>query len=180
MQPTLSVPDSDSTERPILRANVRLVGQMRDTGFEHPQWLVQRGGEFLQVTELLYRILEQIDGRNTFDNIAERVTASSQWEITADQVEQLISRKLQPLGLAGTVEEPQGNRHASTVPRSPLAVYMRMRTIGPKVIDPIARLFEFLFRWPVLAIMLASIAAAHFWLYRVHGLSKSVDATLST
>ena len=28
--------------------------------------------------------------------------------------------------------------------------------------------------------MLASIAGAHFWLYRVHGLSKSLDATLST
>src|SRR5438270_6363777 len=118
MQPTLSAPESHTSERPLLSADVRLVGRMRETGFEHPQWLVQRGREFLQVTELPYRILEQVDGHNTFDDIAERVTASSEWEITGDQVHQLITRKLQPLGVIGTGEEPQGNQHASTAPRS--------------------------------------------------------------
>src|SRR5215217_5948394 len=47
-------------ERPVLAPNVELVGELRGTGFEDRQWLVQRDGRFIQLTELFYRIAEQV------------------------------------------------------------------------------------------------------------------------
>jgi hypothetical protein len=49
-------------ERPRLAANVSLIGEMPETGFTEQQWLIQRAGRFVQVTELLYRIAEHADG----------------------------------------------------------------------------------------------------------------------
>jgi hypothetical protein len=41
-------------ERPSRGPEVELSGEMQETGFEHQQWLVQRGGQFVQLPEILY------------------------------------------------------------------------------------------------------------------------------
>src|SRR5439155_2069359 len=130
--PVVEVP-----ERPAFAPNVELVGEMPETGFTQRQWLLQRDGKFLQVTELLYRVAEQINGERTLEEIAEGVTASTEWLVTADNVRQLIQAKLSPLGLIATADGSaiSGSR-VSCEQRapSPLAVNMRTRVIGPHII----------------------------------------------
>jgi hypothetical protein len=164
---------------PALAPHVRLIGPMPASGFQEPQALVEVGGNFVQISELLYRILEQMDGRRGAEEIAERATESTEWAITADQVEYLITTKLAPMGIFCGSDEGREKTRDKTA-RSPLAVNFRMRTVGPGLIDPIARILQLFFWTPVLVILLAAISAAHFWLYRVHGVEKSLEATLGT
>src|SRR4051812_44124743 len=89
-------------ERPSLAPNVQAVGEMPETGFQQRQWLVLRGTQFLQLSELIYRIVEQTNGERTFEEIAQGVSDNSEWLITAEQVQHLILTKLVPLGLIAT------------------------------------------------------------------------------
>src|SRR5690242_12795558 len=61
-------------ERPALAPHVELSGAMQESGFAKQQWLVQRDGRFLQLTELLYRVAEQANGARTHDEIARAVS----------------------------------------------------------------------------------------------------------
>ena len=55
-QPTVAdlVPD-----RPQRAPQVQLCGQLTASGYAATQWLVQRDDKFLQLTDVLYHILEQ-------------------------------------------------------------------------------------------------------------------------
>src|SRR5438093_1508491 len=57
-------------ERPALAPDVELIGPMPETGFTDQQWLVRQGNRFLQFTELLYALLQEINGERTLDEIA--------------------------------------------------------------------------------------------------------------
>ncbi len=91
-------------ERPMLAPNVQLVGELRETGFKDRQWLVQRDGQFVQLTELLYRVVEQANGEQTLEEIAAGVTQSTDWLVSADNVRQLIQAKLLPMGLIAAAD----------------------------------------------------------------------------
>ena len=166
-------------ERPALAPDVQLVGEMPETGFMDRQWLVQRGGKFMQLTELLYRVAEQVNGERTLEEIAAGVTESTDWMVSADNVRQLIEAKLIPAGLispAGDSPAP----HTENRTRSPLDLNMRMKTIGPRVIDPITRVLQYLYAPVLLVPILVAIAVAHAWLYLVHGVTRSFLEVLYT
>src|SRR5437764_12526790 len=57
----------DVPERPALAPNIVLSGEMEESGFAERQWMVQRSGQFIHLTELLYHVVEQIDGQRTLD-----------------------------------------------------------------------------------------------------------------
>src|ERR1700704_6210705 len=80
----------DVPERPTLSAHVQLVGELRGTGFRERQWLIQRNGRFLQVTELLYRVADHADGRRTVDEISAGVSESTDRLVSPDQVREML------------------------------------------------------------------------------------------
>ena len=170
------------SQRPARSPSVRLLGEMPETGFEESQWLVERDGRFLQLTELLYRVLEQTNGERSLEEIARAVTDSTEWLASDEDVQQLIRRKLIPLGLVTVpgeqAEHRNGTRHADSP--SPLAVNLKLKTLGPRVIDPLTSLLQYLYWPPVLAPLLAGAVAAHVWLYAVHGLTGAVVDALFT
>src|SRR5689334_9230456 len=90
---------------PKLARGVALAGMLEGTGFVDQQWLVEQNGRYLQVTELLYQVLLQADGRRTLGEIASAVTATSDWDVTPDNVRQLLATKLLPLGLIAPSED---------------------------------------------------------------------------
>ena len=151
-------------ERPALAPDVSLVGEMQDTGFEDRQWLVRRGGKFVQTTELLYRVAEEANGERTLDEIADRLTASTDWLVGPDDVRRLIDERLVPLGLISAAEGPEdggpGDRE-----RSILQIRAGVKVLGPRVIDPIARVLQVLHAPPAVCLFLAAAALAHGWLY---------------
>src|SRR5256885_11800736 len=83
----------DVPERPARCRDVQLVGEMPGTGFADRQWLVQRNGPYIQLTELLYRIAEHANGEGTLQQIAARVTDATAWEGTGDDVPQSLRAK---------------------------------------------------------------------------------------
>lgn len=156
-------------ECPALAPGVQLVGEMQGTGFNDRQWLIQRSGQFIQLTELLYRVIEQANGERTTEEIATEVTATTEWLVNADNVRQIIQTKLIPLGLIAT--DSPGPSHAATAKehsRSPLALNLRMKVIGPRAIDPFTRVLRFLHAPPILIPLLVVIGVAHWWLYFRH------------
>lgn len=155
-------------ERPALGENVTLVGELQEAGFDQRQWLIQRDGQFIQVTELLYRLAEQLDGERTLNEIAAAVSESSDWIVDAEQVYKLLRTNFIPLGLLAG--QQRLITAAGKQARSPLRVNMRMKMLSPRFIDPITRVLQYLYAPPVLITMLFLIGAAHEWVYLRHGI----------
>jgi len=154
---------------------VALAGAQKGAGFAETQWLVQRGSQFVQVSELLYRLLEQLDGERTLDKLAAKLTARSPWTISPEQVAQLLEHKLIPLGL---VDSQAATAAARSKPRSPLAVNLRIKTIGPRLLEPITGVLQKLYAPTILIPLLALIVVAHAWLYLGRGVGDAVEQLL--
>jgi putative peptide zinc metalloprotease protein len=158
-------------ERPARAPDVRLVGPMPGTSFEQQQWLAQRGAHFIQLTELLYCVLEQADGTRTLPEIAAAVTDATDWAVTEENVQQLIQAKLAPLGLMagadGLAMSRDGAGSAGGA-SSALNVNMHMKMIGPRFLDPVTRVLQVLFAPALLIPLLVVVAVAHAWLYLTH------------
>jgi putative peptide zinc metalloprotease protein len=170
--PVVEVP-----ERPALAPDVKLIGEMRETGFEERQWLIQRGEQFIQLTELLYRVAEKSNGERTLDEVAAAVTKATDWMVSADNVRRLIQSKLLPLGIIAPgngAAEPHNEPTRRTGVRSPLAVNMRQRLIGPRFIDPVTKVLQILFAPPVVVPVLLAVMFAHGWLYLMHGVGPAL------
>ena len=162
------------TERPMRAPDVRSGGEMPGTGFDRPQWLVQRGDRYLQVSELLYRIAGLADGTRTADEIAVLVSAAMRRNVSGRDVRDLVETKLMPSGIVA------GGPQAGPAPSgpSPLAIALGAKLIGPGVIDPLARLLSVFFVPGVAIAVLAATIATRFWLYTQHGVTPGIDRVL--
>ena len=174
-QPTTAVVPG----RPMLAPTVHLIGEMQGTGFTEQQWLLQRDGRFIQVTELLYRLAEQINGERTLEEIAARMTAATDWIVSAENVHQLLQTKLIPLGIIAT-EDNSVIPHVAHQGRSPLQMTLRTNVLRPRHIDPLTRVLQVLYRPQILLPVLLLVALAHGWLYYVHGVADSMRVALYT
>jgi len=173
----------ETPERPVLAPHVQLIGVMPGTGFTDQQWLIQRDGQFIRVTGLLYRVAEQANGQRTCAEIAERVTQATDWVVEADDVRHLLRRKLIPLGLIvgedGSVPSSRGATRESRA-RSPLTLNLRVQTLSPRLINPITRVLQVFYEPPLLIPILLMAGLYHWWLYRVHGILESIKDVLYT
>jgi putative peptide zinc metalloprotease protein len=161
----LSVPPPPlAAEYPEREPDIELVGEMQESAFQDRQWLIKRDGHFLQVSELLYRVAEQADGRHSHQDIAAAVTDATEWIVTDEHVRQIIETKLIPLGVIAALKdadhEPQLLR-----PPSPLRLNLRTKVLGPRLIDPVTKVLQYLYA-PLLLVPLLVVAGfAHWWLY---------------
>src|SRR5215211_1027370 len=160
---------------PAVAPRVMLVGAQQGSGFEERQWLVQRNGQFLQISELLYRVLEELDGRRSLEEIAARVSETTPWSVSPDNIGQILRLKLIPLGL---VEGSDSRPAAGQRRRSPLAVNLRIKAIGPTVLEPLTRVLQRLYSPRVAALALICIVASHIWLYANHGVGAAITSVL--
>ena len=161
-------------ELPTLASGVQLVGELPETGFAEKQWLAVRNGKFIQLGELLYRVAELVNGQRTLDEIAQRMTETTEWTVTAEHVQKILEKMI-PLGIIAPEggskafahqEEPARNAKDST-----LGITMRTQVIGPHIIQPIARVLQVFYRPALLIPLLIIMAVAHSWLYLGHGIS---------
>src|SRR5687768_13914698 len=165
-------------ELPALAPGVQLVGELPETGFEQKQWLAVRKGTFIQLGELLYRVAELANGERTLDEIAQSMTETTEWTVTADHVRQIL-QKMMPLGIIATKagnETTLNQQQEVPAPRaanSTLGITMRTQVIGPHIIQPIARVLQVFYQPALLIPLLIVTTVAHIWLYGEHGISKS-------
>lgn len=173
-----NITDADVADRPRLAPNVELSGEMHEGGFADKQWLLQRDGRFVQVTELIYRVAEQATGDHTLDEMAHGVSDATGRRVSADNVRYLLVNKLIPMGLVekadGTVAEVAG----AGAPRSALQVRMKLRMIGPEYIEPITVFLQVLFKPYLLIPVLLICVAAQAWVFFVHGVAAGVHQAM--
>src|SRR5436190_617187 len=92
------VDEVDEPDVPKLADGVVLSGQMEESAFVEEPALVQKDGRFIQLTELLFLIVKNVDGKRSIDDIAAAVSKEHEKEITADEVRKLTAEKLLPIG----------------------------------------------------------------------------------
>ena len=79
---------------------MELVGELPGSGYRQAPSLVRRAdGQTIQLTRLLYLVLEAVDGRRSHAEIADVVSEKFGKVATADDITQLIDTKLRPLGV---------------------------------------------------------------------------------
>lgn len=168
-------------ERPSRGPDIELSGEMHETGFEHQQWLVQRGGQFVQLPEVLYHILEEANGQQTLTQIAQAVSEKMNRQLSLKQLQRLIAKKLIPKGLIvkrdGSVEKPEDQAGGHTM-HSPLAVNMKMLAISPRFIEPATKILQYLYKPVVLIGLLGATLIIQGWLFVIHGIAQSTRELL--
>jgi putative peptide zinc metalloprotease protein len=156
---------------PALVPDTALLGVQAGSGYVTPPHLVRRAdGQILQLTPLLYAVLEAVDGSRGYDAIARDVSASVGRDLHPDDVRMLVDERLRPFGL---VLRPDGT-HATMRKSNPLLA-LRARFVVSKpevtrrITAPFARLFN-----PVL-VVLATVAFAvvAFWVLFEKGLASA-------
>jgi putative peptide zinc metalloprotease protein len=167
---------------PMRAPGVTLVGPLSGASFEEQQWLVQRGHQFLQVTELLYRVLEQADGTRTLAQLADRISETTDWLVTPEALEALIRTRLRPAGLIAfdgeALQLPETSTAAGTT--RALSMLLGMRLIAPGVIEPITKWLQYLFAPIALVPLVCLSVITHLWAYRTNVIGDAVAATLYT
>jgi putative peptide zinc metalloprotease protein len=168
----MATPHLEPTPECPRRADgVQLLGQLAGSGFSESQWLISRGASFLQVSELLYRVTASCDGTLTLGEIAALLTEETSWRVEEEHVRVLIEHKLAPLGLISTAS---AQRAPQLDVDALLRVGMRMKTLGPPVLDRVTAVLRWLYV-PVLVLgALGAIAFAHVVLYTSDALSRGL------
>src|SRR5919199_160466 len=167
--------------RPQLAPGIDLLGPVQGSALAGPQFLIRRDAQYLQVSQLLYRVAEAVDGQRTLNQIAASVTDESEWRVTPDHVRRLLESKLVPLGIVAADHCP------STTPRlpyrpmsvSPLTIGLRKQLFGRRVLDQVTTPLQLLYVPPVLLACFLAITVAHGWLYLHHGLAAPISDVLS-
>jgi putative peptide zinc metalloprotease protein len=189
-------------ERPQLAPGLELRGEMTESAYEEAPWLIERDRHYIQLPRLLYHVAQACDGRRSHAEIAAVVSDQLDRDITDDNIRTLVGN-LVKAGLV--VDVPAAGRHAGTsesavtaadggasgastgaaaptsrtASRSPLAI-TRMAMIGPRFVEPAARLFRFLYLPPVLLAVLAAAMVAQVWLYAIHGVGGGLHDAFYT
>ena len=149
---------------PQLLPGVELAGEYQGSGLAETTYLVLKpGGQSIQVSWLLYLVLEGIDGIRTVSEVAERTSAAFGREVSADNVGYLVGSKLEPLGLV-----PGGGAH-STPPAEDqplLGLKLRHTMIREPVVQRLASVFKPLFHPVVVVVVLAGLIGSDAWLVR--------------
>jgi putative peptide zinc metalloprotease protein len=157
--------------------NLHFAGQMKDGAFEGKQFLVERDGQFIQLSELLLLTLAHVDGKRSIEEIAKGVSMKAFRQVTPDNVRALLA-KLVPLGLVAGADGSLVPSARERALRSPMQVQLKMAVIPPAVTNAITGFFKVLYFPPILVLVLAAAAIAHAWLYLIHGVGKSVHDVL--
>src|SRR5512132_3210186 len=80
--------------QPALPQDLEFSGEMPGMGFTDRQWLVRRGDRVFQLTDLCYRVLREINGQRTIEEIAARVSDKAERVVTAEHLKRILETKL--------------------------------------------------------------------------------------
>src|SRR3954469_7184106 len=96
----LAPEQGSGAEVPELATGVDLIGEYQASGYKEAPCLVRRAdGQTIQLTPLLYALVEVIDGRRSIDELAEALSGRIDRPVSGDNVRYLLAEKLRPSGL---------------------------------------------------------------------------------
>lgn len=137
-------------QAPQRAEDLELLGALGGSGYAGGSWLVRRrDGQTVQLTQLLFKVLELLDGARHLEDLAARVSAAVDRDVTAQDVEVLLG-KLDGLGLLAG-----GGDEQAPVSNPLLALRWKLVVSNPRttrrLTAPFAALFSPVILWPVLA-----------------------------
>ena len=161
---------------PALAEGVELLGELDASGFKEPPCLARRSdGQTLQLTDLLYRLLELIDGRRNPDQLAAALSERIGKQASPDDVQFLVEEKLRPLGL---LKNADGSEPTVEKANPLLALRFRFVLSNPdttrRVTTPFAKLFSPVVLVPVVITFFALVG----WLLFVEGIGGGTRQVL--
>ena len=150
---------------------VQLIGEMVGSGYRNPPALVRRGdGQVLQLTPLLYLVLDAADGSRSCADIAGVVGRGLGRSITEADVQTLVDSHLRPLGLLQRADgsDPELRRSNPLLGLKPRIAVTNPRTTH-RLTDP----FRVLFRPVVASVVLVGFVLVVGWVFFERGLGAS-------
>jgi putative peptide zinc metalloprotease protein len=156
---------------PARPKGLQLIGEMEGSGYRTPPSLVRRqDGQTLQLTPLLYAVVEAADGRRGYPEIAQFVSERTRRRISASDVQTLVERQLRPRGL---LLRPDGTtapmQRASPLTGLKLKLAVTDPALTRRLTDPFRVLFHPLI-WIPLIIGFAWVA---WWVLMDRGLASA-------
>lgn len=173
-RPAEGVGDPALTHRdvPLARAQgVELIGELEGSGYRSAPSLVRRAdGQTVQLTALLYAVLEAVDGTRTPARVAEEVAASTGRPVSEDNVWSLVETQLRPLGLLRLADgsEPEV-RKANPL----LGLRFKYVVTDPAITRRVTTPFAALFAPVVVAVVTAAFLAVSGWVLFHKGLAAA-------
>ncbi|HET7736135.1 MAG TPA: hypothetical protein VFK52_09190 [Nocardioidaceae bacterium] len=158
-------------EVPARADGVQLIGEMRGSGYRVPPALVRRAdGQTLQLSPLLYLVLEGIDGRRDATEVAAVVSSRYGRRVSPENVLTLIDEKLRPLGLLLRADgAPPQTRRTDPL----LGLRLRRVITDPDLTRRITAPFARLFHPLVVVFVLGAFALVSWWVLFHKGLASA-------
>ena len=156
---------------PALADGIQLLGETKGSGYKQAPSLVRRAdGQTIQLTPLLYLVLEAVDGRRSLDEIAQHAGSQSGKPITADNVRTLIDTQLLPLGLLRLADGSQPEVKKSN---PLLGMRFRYSVTDPERTRKLTAPFATLFHPLIVVAVTAAFLATCWWVLMVKGLASA-------
>ncbi|MFF2030035.1 hypothetical protein [Arthrobacter sp. NPDC058192] len=156
---------------PVQASGVQLLGGTKGSGYKEAPSLVRRAdGQTIQLTRLLYLVLEAIDGRRGLDEIAEHASSRFGRLVSADNVQTLIDSQLLPLGLLRLADgsEPEVRKSNPL-----LGMRFRCSVTDPDRTRRLTAPFAGLFNPLIVVAVTAAFLATCWWVLMVKGLASA-------
>lgn len=163
---------------PARAPGLELLGAVADSGYQHTPSAVRRAdGQTIQLTPLLYQLLELLDGERDVEELAGALAERSGRAVEADDVRYLIDEKLAPLALLALHD---GSAPPAQKPVPLLALRCKVVVSDPAVTRRITAPFAALFRTAVVVPVLAAFAITCWWVLFRHGLASGTRQAFDT
>lgn len=151
---------------------MELLGPLRDSGYTEARCVARRAdGQLIQVTSLLYSLLEAVDGRRDLVELAEELSRRHGKDVAPEHVAFLLDQKLAPLGLLCDADgaPPPAQR---SIPL--LALRWKVVVTDPERTRRLTAPFAGLFRRSIVVPVLAAFAVTTWWVLFRHGLASGM------
>ncbi|MDQ0866624.1 hypothetical protein [Arthrobacter globiformis] len=158
-------------EVPARAEGIQLIGEAKGSGYREAPSLVRRAdGQTIQLTRLLFQVLDAIDGVRDLDEIAEVASTRSGRLISEDNVRTLIEGQLLPLGLLRRADGSQPEvRRANPL----LGMRFRYTVTDPARTRKLTAPFAVLFNPLIVAVVAGGFLASCWWVLMVKGLASA-------
>ncbi|MDQ4046067.1 MAG: hypothetical protein M3127_01685 [Actinomycetota bacterium] len=156
---------------PVHAGGVQLIGEAKGSGYREAPFLVRRAdGQTIQLTRLLYLVLEAVDGTRNEEDIAQYASTRYGKLVSADNVRTLIDGQLLPLGLLRLAD---GSEPAVRKSDPLLGMRFRYTVTDPERTRKLTAPFAALFHPLIVAVVVAAFLASCWWVLMVKGLASA-------
>src|SRR3954452_11226660 len=169
--PPASAGGSAASDVPLLAPGTQLLGMQPGSGYVTPPALVRRGdGQVLQLTPLLYAVLEAVDGMRDADAVAATASQACGRGLAAEDVMTLVDQRLRPMGL---VLMADGTHPEFTKTNPLLALRPKFVVSKPHLTRRVTAPFAPLFNPLLMVAVTLAFAVVAFWVLFQKGLASA-------